>query len=354
MANFIMKDVIAEDESKRGIVAIRLVYLVILAVSVLSAFVGGLPLLQAAPVRIFALAAVNVLLFWRTYHTRTRPALICFTIYLIAWVFVLSPCYGYTSGIQNNLVLLVPVSFYIPHMKMSRKFLAGGIFLGIRIFTIFLFGGGQTITPISEIGLCVLRIGHISAVFTALALLAFVFSKKENDAENKLILYNDRLKQQANTDQLTGLFNRRKAKECLKALIQSPEELMFSVAMGDIDYFKKVNDTYGHDAGDVVLKTVATIMENVCRSATLIARWGGEEFLLIFPDCNGDQAYVALERLRHTIEHEVIKVGETEIHVTMTFGLAECDYTLTDEQIIKEADEKLYQGKNRGRNRVVY
>ena len=118
--------------------------------------------------------------------------------------------------------------------------------------------------------------------------------------------------------------------------------------------FKSVNDTYGHDAGDEVLKYIAKLLKEKSRSTSFISRWGGEEFLLVFPDCNGDNAYIALERLRNTIQNSVIKVGNQEIQVTMTFGLTEFGYDKDEEAAIKEADEKLYMGKQNGRNQVVY
>ena len=126
------------------------------------------------------------------------------------------------------------------------------------------------------------------------------------------------------------------------------------MAMGDIDFFKKVNDTYGHDAGDEVLKTVARVMKEKCRSTSVIARWGGEEFLIILPDCNGDNAFIAIERLRNEIQNTIINVDGQEIKVTMTFGLTEFGITSSIDGLIKEADEKLYHGKTNGRNQVVY
>ena len=81
---------------------------------------------------------------------------------------------------------------------------------------------------------------------------------------------------------------------------------------------------------------------------------GGEEFLIILPDCNGDNAFIAIERLRNEIQNTVIKVEDSEIKVTMTFGLTEFGITSSIDSVIKEADEKLYYGKTNGRNQVVY
>ena len=126
------------------------------------------------------------------------------------------------------------------------------------------------------------------------------------------------------------------------------------MAIGDIDFFKKVNDTYGHDVGDEVLKAVAKTMVDNSSSDTFLARWGGEEFLIVYPNCNGDDAYVALEKLRRIIQKNEIKVNDIIINLTMTFGLAEFSYNRDQETTVKEADEKLYIGKSNGRNQVVY
>ena len=199
-----------------------------------------------------------------------------------------------------------------------------------------------------------LQITNISAVFISIIFISYMFSRKENEAENKLMKYNDQLKKEASTDQLTGLNNRRKAREYLTRLKKEEVSTAVSVAMGDIDFFKKVNDTYGHDAGDEVLKFVSKTMVDNCRTTAFISRWGGEEFLLIFPDCNGDQAFIILERLRNKIQKETIVVGDNKIKITMTFGLTEYNYSKDEELAIKEADEKLYIGKSNGRNQVVY
>ena len=199
-----------------------------------------------------------------------------------------------------------------------------------------------------------LQITNITAVFTAIIFISYYYSRRENEAESKLMKYNNKLKEEANTDQLTGLFNRRKAKEYLAEIKNADFTNGISIAMADIDFFKKVNDTYGHDAGDEVLKFVANLMKEKSRSTTFLSRWGGEEFLVVLPDCNGDNAYIVLERLRTLIENSVIKVGDQEIRITMTFGLTEFGYDMDEEAAIKEADEKLYMGKQNGRNQVVY
>ena len=177
--------------------------------------------------------------------------------------------------------------------------------------------------------------------------------------EAKLIQYNKRLETQANTDTLTGLYNRRKGMDVLEKTLEklsvagdSAEAL--SVCICDIDFFKKVNDTYGHDFGDEVLKTVSDTLKESVGERNMAIRWGGEEFLLIFKGINGENAYPIVEMIRSKIKNKKLMYEDTEVSVTMTFGLAEYGYSESLTELLKNADEKLYQGKESGRNRVIY
>ena len=131
----------------------------------------------------------------------------------------------------------------------------------------------------------------------------------------------------------------------------------FSIIMIDIDFFKKVNDTYGHDAGDEVLKSLADILKNekVGNEAFRPGRWGGEEFMVVCGGYNGDIKKIAayFETLRTRIADNVINYNGTEIKVTATIGLALYEPHKTLNELVKEADAKLYKGKESGRNRVV-
>ena len=102
------------------------------------------------------------------------------------------------------------------------------------------------------------------------------------------------------------------------------------------------------------MKSIAEILRLKCNNGSIASRWGGEEFLLVFPDINGDDAYMLLEQVRMAVQKSEIKVKENKINVTMTFGLAEWGFKSDLDDVIKEADDKLYHGKENGRNQVVY
>ena len=157
-------------------------------------------------------------------------------------------------------------------------------------------------------------------------------------------------------DALTLLENRRSANKLLntmhKKLVEEKEK--YVLVLGDIDFFKKVNDTYGHDAGAEVLKGVAQILKNSMRGKGFAARWGGEEFLLGFRGYSMSMAAAETEKILEEIRKKRIQYEETEICVTMSFGIAKGKEDGTVDSVIKEADDRLYYAKSNGRNQVVF
>ena len=168
-------------------------------------------------------------------------------------------------------------------------------------------------------------------------------------------LVNEKLRREASTDPLTGMLNRRGLRGELDAIAHEARSKgrSFVLAMGDIDYFKRINDTYGHDAGDEVLKRIATMMTAMMRGKGVTARVGGEEFVLAFHTSAFAQVCEWIDTLRMSIENTEITDGENRIHVTMTFGIAVVGPFDEIHEAMEEADSKLYYGKNHGRNQVV-
>ena len=171
-----------------------------------------------------------------------------------------------------------------------------------------------------------------------------------------LVLSEKRMSQEALTDSLTGLYNRRHVEEVLKSrqgLFNSDPQFQLSVLMMDVDHFKKVNDTCGHKAGDKVLKAIARIIKNTVRHVDIVGRYGGEEFItLIHSDF--DIAKKAAERIRESVEKSRIDIGDQTINVTISIGLSEFTESDSPGQVVHRADKNLYKAKNAGRNQVVY
>ncbi len=153
-------------------------------------------------------------------------------------------------------------------------------------------------------------------------------------------------------DQLTGLYNRRYFE------LSNDEERNLlnvvdsSVIMFDIDNFKKVNDTYGHVIGDVVLKRVAEVISNNCRVSDIPIRYGGEEFVVLLNNCSLENAFLVADKIREKISQEVIKIGPINLNVTVSGGVSFKGVETSIENAIKEADQAMYQSKNNGKNRI--
>lgn len=155
-------------------------------------------------------------------------------------------------------------------------------------------------------------------------------------------------------DALTSLCNRRSGDKKLRQTMETSaaKSVPFCVAIGDIDFFKRINDTYGHECGDLVLQTIASIMRSHMHRIGTVARWGGEEFLLIFENMGLDTALESLDQLMNAIRAAECQYEGQTIKVTMTFGIVAGD-TNDARTNLRIADEKLYAGKTGGRNRIV-
>lgn len=170
-------------------------------------------------------------------------------------------------------------------------------------------------------------------------------------AQEEIKLKNIALENLATTDKLTNIYNRRKIEEILQEEIYRSErfEHTFVLILLDIDYFKDVNDTYGHQIGDVVLIELAKILKGELRKTDFVGRFGGEEFLLICPESNIKEIYTLIEGLR-------IKIANTDFEVagkkTASFGMTQYKKNDTVDFMIKRTDDALYKAKNNGRNKI--
>ena len=175
----------------------------------------------------------------------------------------------------------------------------------------------------------------------------------ERDVSVQKVLQ-QQLAEQAERDPLTGLYNRRRFFEktalSWNAYVESKEA--FAILDFDIDFFKSVNDTYGHDTGDIVLQHIAHLLQSVCTEEDLVARIGGEEFSMILSHVTLEQALNVAERIRTTIENTPINLPSGPLKVTISIGIAVVDpRDKTTDSVLNRADLALYQSKHSGRNR---
>ncbi len=175
-------------------------------------------------------------------------------------------------------------------------------------------------------------------------------------ALNNLLLHN-RIEEQAIKDELTGLFNRRYLFTILNNCIEEAKryENPLSILMFDIDFFKKINDTYGHDNGDITLKNTAQTIKQILRKSDILCRFGGEEFIAILTHTTASNAIAIAERIRAEIsKNQIILTNNSEITITLSIGISSFTKTDNSESIIKRADDALYEAKKTGRNRCVF
>ena len=174
-----------------------------------------------------------------------------------------------------------------------------------------------------------------------------------------LVVRNRVLNEVSSRDTLTGLFNRGYVIEKLDSEINRAvrHKSPMAVLMIDLDHFKNINDTYGHNVGDQVLQWVGKTLRDSCRVYDVPARYGGEEFCVVLPETRVGNTTVVAERIRSRFETSELMFGESALHVTASFGIAgldsvEGDVVLSPAALIDRADRALYCAKNRGRNRV--
>lgn len=176
-----------------------------------------------------------------------------------------------------------------------------------------------------------------------------VEARKNNKANEKELIYI------ANHDPLTGLINRRRVWEHFQ-MYKDRKDLYnsdYSIAIFDIDDFKKINDHYGHDCGDMILQEISALIKSLIHRNVKFARWGGEEFVLLFPYAN-PQVIEILENLRLSIAHQNFTYENSMLHITITLGASNSKKIDSINAILMEADRFLYKGKKQGKNQVVY
>ena len=267
-------------------------------------------------------------------------------------------CVGWQYGFSLYVLALIPFCYYMCNnlVKGRRKyivatwlgFIAFAAYAACRMIILFrppLYG--LSLPPVFSF-----FIYMFNAASTCIFMIVFslIFLLEIHLSANKLSRQNELLERLANTDPLTGLYNRRSMQVFLDHAAES--ETDFCLAMCDIDDFKKVNDTYGHDAGDIVLKEIAEIMKHETGNQGYVCRWGGEE-ILILSSANPDQTREIMEKIRRSIGNHIFESREKLFHCSVTIGIAAHKNGGFVEDTINLADYNLYQGKRSGKNKVV-
>lgn len=355
--NLINRDVDGENETKTVPVMLRITamgmtsYLLFMMIHLIDANLV-VPIVSA--VISVVLLCVSFIL---TYHEKNVTAVIIQHVAVLIWIFISIMFLGWECGAQQFITLLLVSVFtgsYIERrIKMEYAILLVLIHVGLHLYM-------ATNVPFYEQTFWEMLYTHVlSIVFCFGIIIAVVvtFAHNSISMETKLKGYNSNLKRLANVDPLTGLKNRRCMMNFLKENVESENADKVEnavIVIGDIDFFKRFNDHYGHACGDEVLTQLSALFTDYMEGKGEVARWGGEEFLLVFTDCSLKQGIEYMDNLIHRIRLMDIRYGGEVLHVTMTFGMSEYDPERTIDAIINNADKKLYFGKQNGRNRVVY
>ncbi|HWK64381.1 MAG TPA: GGDEF domain-containing protein [Rhizobiaceae bacterium] len=257
------------------------------------------------------------------------------------------------------------------HKAESAFFVFIGVLLAAGVVTFYAYSVLQDVAnasvPRRLAGIADLEtLLYITGVLQATALIFGIFLiyplirtqvKEEGKLRAMTMTLSQRsetLEQAALTDALTGMHNRRYFDDALREYIEEFRRISRPVGLMllDLDHFKQVNDTYGHDVGDEVLRAVATCLKGVTRFHDVAARLGGEEFAVVAPDMDGERLTKFAERIRRAIAAMAIQSGNVRLNVTTSLGLAVWDGKETAEEFYRRADRLLYQAKSMGRNRI--
>jgi diguanylate cyclase (GGDEF)-like protein len=280
---------------------------------------------------------------------RSTLAMGLLTVEVVAHAVLAVLTLGWSSGFQYYLLPLIPFVMFNDRLaSRTVALISAGLFaalIALRAVAPEIGAGGAVAGALAP----VLSYGNLVIPLLALALVSFYFRSASTSAER-------RMESMALTDPLTGLLNRRSMEQRLREAAHGFQRsgCAFSVVMADVDHFKRVNDVHGHAVGDRVLRAVATLFGEGLRGHDAVARWGGEEFLLLLPDTDAPTACEVAERLRAAVAAQLgVAAGIADSAVTMTFGVAVLERGMRVGECLKRADEALYAGKDAGRNRVV-
>ncbi len=296
-------------------------------------------------INVFLYCTVLYITFFKRKLTMATYILIFALNYYILWS-------TYFGGYDKNAVIVLPVLIFTVNIMFPINRVHKNLLTFFMLLTyIILYYIKRNVMPMYYNELYFL---HDVNIFLALSGTLFVIYT-DKILNNYIKVNSDRklntLTKKVNTDYLTGLVNRRFLEEKFneKGFLKNSY-----IVIADIDFFKNVNDTYGHNAGDTVLKKLATMYNSHFRDTDIICRWGGEEFIFIIKRINESSIDYKLESLRSKIEKHTFKHKNDKIKITVSFGVCTVDSDIDVDKNIEYADEALYHAKENGRNKIVF
>jgi diguanylate cyclase (GGDEF)-like protein len=315
---------------------------------------------HAAFIAVFAWLGLPVLALYNVYsvaswvgarvaNRRGYPGLAVLLLFIEIVGHAVFACHvlGWQSGFHYYLIPIVP--FLMFHDRLSNRVVIAG---SVAVTAIYLMLRAATVDFVPDFlspgVLRALEYGNIAVPLVALGVISIYFRLASIDVEREMEAL-------AMTDALTRLPNRRRMRELLSAerVRCARGGQSFGIVLADVDAFKSINDTRGHDCGDHVLTELAAVLRRGLRGQDSVARWGGEEFLFLLPDTDLRGAGVVAEKLRANVAAAEISFAGRPVPVAMTFGVSTCSRDTTIEDSVQRADRALYGGKHAGKNQVV-
>ncbi|WP_166266601.1 GGDEF domain-containing protein [Marinobacter caseinilyticus] len=292
------------------------------------------------------LVLVNLLTYWRTGNRKLNK---------IGMVSIVAALFAYliASGGESNtgplwLYVFPPLLFYLTDLKTGTALIVGCLTFAA---TVFHFPELPFVAAEYNIDFKI----RFFATIVFESVFCFVLEASRRNARNELVDLAIMHEQAARTDDLTRLSNRRDMQHRLTMEFSRYQRSghHFSVVLVDLDLFKRVNDSYGHDAGDTVLRQFSELMQTVVRQTDIPARWGGEEFLILLPDTSLLQALTLAERLRDEVEHTPFMFDGQRLPVTISAGVCSITQSESVNQLLRQVDINLYEAKQNGRNQIA-
>lgn len=292
-----------------------------------------------------AIAFVSMLRLRRTGRTCGMCVLNALALVLVSWWLIAT---GGIDGMGHLWVFALP-----PLLLFTFGLLRGGLLLTLLVAGIaVILSAPQGLTPFDYPPTFGLR--YLLALVSCIILVSVAEAARRH-SERRLLALARQLAFCARSDPLTGLANRRSLCERFEQERQRSlrNGTPLSLILCDIDHFKSINDTHGHECGDYVLRKLADLLRTSVRAQDTVCRWGGEEFLLLLPDTDEKGATRLAEKLRRLMEEYMFSYHGMSISVTLCFGVHQCGREGHTDYHIRKADRKLYMAKEQGRNRVV-
>ncbi|MDL2254033.1 GGDEF domain-containing protein [Ruminococcaceae bacterium OttesenSCG-928-I18] len=321
----------------------------------MHAFLFVILLMTGARILIVA-SMLSLLIFIINYMVLLQKKVIRLSALILAadvilFTLIVVVCVGSSSYSILYLVVLMILQVILPYSRLWVRILVLFIIWLCMILTYVL---PMYFEPLYEIGRMkpVLAIFNIQLGFFGVATELLIGNLLRKVIEDYNAKQFRSLESEANTDPLTGLYNRRFAREAFGKIAREEGDKSYCTAMLDIDDFKQINDLYGHAAGDEVLRALAKTLQCELRKTDLLFRWGGEEFLILLVDVPLPTAQLIMEKVRVSLADKAVRTGQVAIRFTVTIGLSELD----KKDILKSishSDKLMYEGKRNGKNQVV-